>query len=821
MSAPRGSRESGQVVVFFALFLTILFGIGAIVIAIGNWYTHARHLQTKADAGALAGGGLWAFPCGPDIDQRIENEARRYIGPHTRADGTLYTATTFNPQVGGVSADRIRAILNGSAWYDDDTPSAGAADRVQPAGSICESMTLDVKLTEDNSFPLFSLMPLYPDLKRKARVEIQEAEGLTGLLPIAVRAPEPLSVAAVFYDENTGQIRAVRYFVKNSSIAGLPGGLQGWTTLNPEDPNAWAAFAPTSETGVVIATSYRGACNTNLPQGNTRIATTSAPCFEDQGFSTVNQLCNQGTTTQIVQCYPASGSWPNQTVTSGLHFIRGYPSTTPGTGPPGLEGAHLEYLSCSYFWYHPNAACQARLSVTLDLGDLLGDYPNPNPPPPQIRAPLRASDVEVRFRLVRDNGSPQCSFGPNCDLLPANPNGTGTVTFRTTGASVSPHLNLTAGSRRNAVAIQVRLRNAQNHSNPNCRNANFNNNCRWFYLGGHGVSGNTNQPSDAAILAEPVQRSFRSTTANAGSIQWLRLTSNDCGSGTTYIDNEAASRPSSAPSCFLLDMGLKGGIARDADEPALLFDDGTGSSQVGGLDCDPTLPQGQAFIDGIKLGCSPWYARHPFDWTPLCPSQNTIFNQPNPGPPWNDGRWPPLRCVKTRPTSTGNQFERGFKGRLFGNENQSSCPADRNDFVKGRNYWKAGTNMDTRWGYRDDDPPRDTLFHPADPRLVTIFLTTPEAFTGSGQATYPITGFISIYVTGFGQVQGNGTLQIDDPCPGNTPPPDLDLSGGSSSGYVVWGHVLNYVVPGPRATPSGRLCAPGTSAQPCVATLVE
>ncbi|GIU95313.1 MAG: hypothetical protein KatS3mg012_1770 [Gaiellaceae bacterium] len=819
------SRESGQIVVLFALLLPVLLGTGAIVIGIGNWYTHGKNLQTKADAGALAGGGSWQFPCGPQIDARIEADARKFVGPHTRADGTVYSGQAFNPQVGGVGETQIHAVLNGVDWYDDDS-NTSPSERTSPANpSICASMTLDVKLTEDNSFPLFSLIPFYPDIKRKARVEIQEAEGLTGLLPIAVRAPEPLSAAAVFYNEDTGQIRAVRYLVKNSAIAGLPGGLQGWTTLNPEDANAWASFTPTSETGVVIATSFRGACATNLPPGNTLIATTAAPCFEDEGFATANALCNQGSSTQIVTCYAASGAWPSQAVASGLHFIRGYPNTDPGTGPPGLEGAHLEYVSCSYFSYHPTNDCQARLRVTLDLGTLVGQYTNPTPPPSQITAPLRASDVEVRFRLVRDDGSSQCDFGTNCDLLPDNANGTGTVTFATTGSNNSPHLRFTPKSGRNAVAIQVRLRNARNHTNANCRNANFNNNCRWYYLGSDGVSTRTTQPTDAAILASPVQRSFRSANnpaqRRAGSVQWLRLTANDCGAGTTYIDNEAASRPSGASSCFLVDLGLKGGIAQDADEPALLFDDGTGSSQVGTLDCDPSIPQGQELIQGIRDGCNVWYGRHPFDWNPLCPSQNSLFNQPNPGPPWNDGRWPPLRCVKTRPTSSANQMERGFKERLFGNGNQNSCPADQNAFVKGRNYWKVGTNMDTTWGYRDDSPARDTNFHPSDPRLVTIFLTTPEAFGGSGQEVFPITGFIAVYVTGFGRVSGNGSLQIDDPCPGNTPPPDLDLSGGSASGYVVWGHVLNYVVPSAQATPSGRLCTPGASPQPCVATLVE
>jgi hypothetical protein len=104
---------------------------------------------------------------------------------------------------------------------------------------------------------------------------------------------------------------------------------------------------------------------------------------------------------------------------------------------------------------------------------------------------------------------------------------------------------------------------------------------------------------------------------------------------------------------------------------------------------------------------------------------------------------------------------------------------------------------------------------------VTIFIAPTQAFAGNGQNTYPIAGFVEVYVTGFGRISGNGSISIDDPCPGNAPPTDLDLSGGNSSGYTMWGHFLNYRTPSANATPSGVLCNPGGSLQPCVATLVE
>ena len=87
----------------------MLLALGGAVIGIGNWYVHAKNLQTKADAGALAGGAAFEFPCvaGVDaIDQRIAATARTYAGP------TATTPGGVNPQVGHVQSSKIHTGLN-------------------------------------------------------------------------------------------------------------------------------------------------------------------------------------------------------------------------------------------------------------------------------------------------------------------------------------------------------------------------------------------------------------------------------------------------------------------------------------------------------------------------------------------------------------------------------------------------------------------------------------------------------------------------------------------------------------------------------------
>ena len=234
------------------------------------------------------------------------------------------------------AASDIHVVLNGNAYWDDDAGS-NPADETSPSGSVCEAKILDVKATEANSFPLASVLPLFPDLKRKARLQIEEADGVAGLLPIAVRIPRPLSAVAVFYNEQNGTIIS-KQPMREVCIPGViycvpfaPAGLGQWTTDPTSDPVPSVQVAGT--TGVVIASSFRPACTASgaLP-----------PCLDDTptppADTNITAFCNQNPT---VTCWDATGGAGSQTVVSGVQFIRGYGNAPTGTGPPQIRSAYF------------------------------------------------------------------------------------------------------------------------------------------------------------------------------------------------------------------------------------------------------------------------------------------------------------------------------------------------------------------------------------------------------------------------------------------------------------------------------------------------
>jgi Flp pilus assembly protein TadG len=52
---PRLNDDGGQAIVFVVALLAVLVGLGALVVDVGSWLQTQRHLQTAADAAALAG----------------------------------------------------------------------------------------------------------------------------------------------------------------------------------------------------------------------------------------------------------------------------------------------------------------------------------------------------------------------------------------------------------------------------------------------------------------------------------------------------------------------------------------------------------------------------------------------------------------------------------------------------------------------------------------------------------------------------------------------------------------------------------------------
>jgi hypothetical protein len=156
-------------------------------------------------------------------------------------------------------------------------------------------------------------------------------------LPVGVPDNNPVSGAAIFVDEATGNVLAIQPMTK-----GTPTTMNG-KTLTPWSSAGSPVTLASSRTGVVIALS-------------------GIPFWSPSG--TLSAICNQA----LVECYDGAdvGPW------TGLDFIHGY--TTAGTGTaaaPILRDVSLYNQSCAntsgpYFLL--NAGCSIGVRAKIDFG---------------------------------------------------------------------------------------------------------------------------------------------------------------------------------------------------------------------------------------------------------------------------------------------------------------------------------------------------------------------------------------------------------------------------------------------------------------------
>jgi hypothetical protein len=162
-----------------------------------------------------------------------------------------------------------------------------------------------------------------------------------------------------------------------------------------------------------------------------------------------------------------------------------------------------------------------------------------------------------------------------------------------------------------------------------------------------------------------------------------------------------------------------------------IIDLSSSASQTHALDCDPNIPN---LKDEIVSGCSPGYSVNGFvsPWYP-CPSKVQSF----PAQPW--------QCVPVQTaTVSPSQVEDGMAARTG---NTSGCT----------------------------DP--STYPNIADPRrVITIFRVPFDSFQSPGNQTFPVLGFASFYVTGWGGTGGGN----QDPCAGDEHP-----GKGQVAGYFI------------------------------------
>lgn len=196
--------ENGGVLVIVALCLPVFVLVITLVVDVGNWFVHKRHLQMQADAGALAGGGVFTFPCS---DDPILAETRKYAGDPTNA-------APHNLQVAPTDQANVHVLVNSERYWNE-----GGTD-FSDGGAPCAARMVDVKITEASLPWLFGLR-VVPAINAHARVTIQALRQARGALPVAIPDVDPRAGRALFVDEATGNVLASTPLTRVGTSNGL------------------------------------------------------------------------------------------------------------------------------------------------------------------------------------------------------------------------------------------------------------------------------------------------------------------------------------------------------------------------------------------------------------------------------------------------------------------------------------------------------------------------------------------------------------------------------------------------------------------------
>lgn len=302
----RRSDEDGSVLVVIAVWLPVLVLFIILVVDVGNWFVHKRHLQLQADAGALAGGGLFTFPCS---DTPIVNEARKYAGDPGAAG-------PYNLQVAPTAQSNIHVLINSTNFWNE-----GGTD-YSDGGPPCSARFVDVKMTE-SSLPWFFGLSVVPAINARARVTIQSLQSQRGALPVAVPDIDPKVGRAWFIDEATGSVLATTPLTK----IGFAGGLAVW------DNAAAPVSVPINASRIGVRVALGGG--------------TSTTCGED-----------------LVECYDLASSNGIVFVRGWSAAGSGAPPN-----PPIARSVYLFPGSCSDAYFTSTSTpCTVGVSATVDFG---------------------------------------------------------------------------------------------------------------------------------------------------------------------------------------------------------------------------------------------------------------------------------------------------------------------------------------------------------------------------------------------------------------------------------------------------------------------
>jgi hypothetical protein len=322
--------------------------LGAVVVEVGQWLSHRRHVQVRADAAALSGGQLLAecfnvpqFISESTADSSIENAARDY--------GGLTSNKNIQPLDQGTGEQSLMSFQHNS--YPDQVAGGDLGPECYKSDGT-PNLMLDVKMAETGIPRFFGFSPL-ETVHGWARVQLQQIRSLTPALPFAIPDVR-VQVAVTFV---------------NSAGAPLPGCSNGCV---------FKLGGPTQSGGLNV---YGANATIPLPPANSNVGMRVA-------LGTNPGSCAVGVTPTGYTCFDDGSN-------NGLIALRSYNSTTAGSqSAPILRAVTPTTCSGTPFFSDFQATggtCSYGVTATVDWG-------NSGPP---ANAHVRATVNGTNLTLAR------------------------------------------------------------------------------------------------------------------------------------------------------------------------------------------------------------------------------------------------------------------------------------------------------------------------------------------------------------------------------------------------------------------------------------
>jgi hypothetical protein len=735
------AEERGAVLVVTVAVMASLLLIASYAIDTALWFVHRSHLQTQADAAALAGSQDFQFPCTSTVNGNIAADVNRYDGTgastppgtysqavNTQVYSTPTTSFTTNQTSSG--HDQFSLLNSPTFAQQTDPPDADPLSGLATWSAPCTNGTVDVKMTETNLPSVLSILsPAY--INAQARVSI--VKQTTAINPSAFMEPlgNPDTVSAqIVNEDNSGAAVASTTLTQS--------------TTNPYEYSGTAtlpASVPTALLGTEVTLT-----------GNNQSAT-----------------------------YDSSATPPPY----GIAYAHVWPTpSTSTTAPPQV----------SHMWLTTTAPCGSTPATGLGSDFISSStsvtvYLCANLSFPSLTTSPACSSAS--FTLT-ENGN---TLKLNCPTGGTNPNGTWQSDPVTLSSNSGPAIfkltgwKLTAGSQASGACGDGK------GQNPGPCTGTFTNDEQEAFMGAFDQA--SSQTSNSGSI---VGVTLSDSTGNITSIQ----------QSNPVVGGEQADNDPVTITVDLLPLQNETSITNSAPSE-LSFQS---NQQNLAVDCNGNNSNG-TLIQSIAAGCPGSYTVFTTGDTP-CKSTAAPY------------------CAGA--ASTGNKLiqnlTEGINDRVYCagvstgncdttvNANNAACPGDYN-------YWVTSNTLHDV-----------THQSPADPRLLTLFLTGFGNLR-NGNSYEPISGFAEFYVTGWvgdpclatsagGKgTNGNTTSPItgktlafttDDDPPGDTGKTNCGGNGNTNPACgVLMGHFVSVI----QTTGGGStLCTTNTFGN-CVAVLTK